>query len=211
VRSRAEHQLDLVVQRAFFRGTPAGVMVEVGAAGPEFLSVGALFRDLGWRVIAVEPNPVFAAEHRQAGHEILEYACADRDQDRVPFQLVDSHGTEYAGGPVSYESTSALEIKPAYRQVHELTDVRTITVDVRRLDTLLDGLGLDRLDLVSVDVEGWELEVLAGFSVERYRPRLLIVENLFDDPAYPAALAARGYRLWRRVPPNDVYVRHGSA
>jgi hypothetical protein len=89
--------------------------------------------------------------------------------------------------------------------------LRTIRVDVRRLDTLLadHASDVERIDLVSVDVEGWELEVLDGLSFERYRPSVLIVENLFGDVAYRDAMAARGYVLWRCVWPNDVYVRRG--
>jgi hypothetical protein len=87
-------------------------------------------------------------------------------------------------------------------------DVRRITVGVRRLDSILAVHAPDvrRIDVVSIDVEGWELEVLAGFALERYRPRVLIVENYFDDAAHAHALNARGYTLWRHVGPNDVYV-----
>lgn len=87
--------------------------------------------------------------------------------------------------------------------------MRTIRVDVRRLDTLLAEHvpNVARLDLVSVDVEGWELEVLDGLSFERYQPKVLIVENLFAEAAYREAMATRGYELWRHVWPNDVYVR----
>lgn len=63
---------------------------------------------LGWRVIAVEPNPVLCEASRDAG---LKYACADRDQDDVPFEVVDSHGTIYQGVSVSFESLSSLRIK----------------------------------------------------------------------------------------------------
>jgi hypothetical protein len=34
----------------------------------------------------------------------------------------------------------------------------------------------------------------------------LIVENVFEDAAYEQILEERGYRLWHRVSPNDVYV-----
>jgi Methyltransferase FkbM domain len=75
--------------------------------------------------------------------------------------------------------------------------VRRIKVKVRRLDTILAEHAPDvsRLDLVSVDVEGWELEVLDGLSFERYRPKVLIVENLFAEAGYRQALAERGYAL----------------
>ena len=171
--------------------------------------MSAMYRDIGWRVIAIEPNPVFCEAHRAAGHEIFEYACSDHEEDGAVFEVVDAHGAVYEGVPVSFESYSALAIRDAYRALHPGDlDVRRITVNVRRLDSILAAHApdVDRIDAVSIDVEGWELEVLAGFAVERYRPRVLIVENLFDEPAYVRTLGSRGYRLWRRVGPNDVYV-----
>jgi FkbM family methyltransferase len=205
---QGEGGLDRIVRERFFPGVTSGVFVDVGAAGPDFLSMSALYRDLGWRVIAVEPNPVFVAAHREAGHEVYAYACADRDEDGVDFELVDSHGSAYKAGSVSFESFSSLEIKPAYRALKDDLDVQRIKVDVRRLDTILSQHApeVDRLDIVSVDVEGWELEVLNGLTFERYQPTVLIVENLFAEASYRRALRERGYSLWRRRGPNDVYV-----
>jgi len=56
-------------------------------------------------------------------------------------------------------------------------------VDVVSIDRLVTELGLDRLDLVKIDVEGHELEVLRGArqAIERWRPILyfeLLEENL---------------------------------
>lgn len=208
MRSRAESEIDRVVYEEFFAGTTDGFLVEVGAAGPEKLSISALYRELGWRVVAVEPNPVFCQAWRDAGLEVLQYACADRDQDDVPFEVVDSHGTIYEGVPVSFESMSSLKIKDSYRTVHEEPDLRTIRVEVRRLDTLLaeHAPDVERIDLLAVDTEGWELEVLDGLSFQRYQPAVLIVENLFAETAYRDAMVARDYELWRHVWPNDVYV-----
>jgi hypothetical protein len=97
---------------------------------------------------------------------------------------------------------------PTDRALFDL-DIRPIRVNVRRLDTLLTEHApeLEHVDLVSIDVEGWELEVLAGFSLERYRPTVLIVENVLEDAGYRRALDQRGYVLWRHVWPNDAYVR----
>jgi len=59
---------------------------------------------------------------------------------------------------------------------------------------------------LSVDVEGWELEVLAGLDFRKYRPKVLIVENLFNETTYRTRIAEYGYLLWQFVWPNDVYV-----
>ncbi|HTE96040.1 MAG TPA: FkbM family methyltransferase, partial [Bradyrhizobium sp.] len=87
-------------------------------------------------------------------------------------------------------------------------DTKTIKVNLRRLDTILKShaSGVDRIDILSVDVEGWELEVLDGLSMPRYRPRVMIIENLFDDEKYRSYMKNINYVLWRTIPPNEVYV-----
>lgn len=206
--ARVEGGLDRIVHDQFFRSTFGGVIVDVGAARPDYLSMSALFRSIGWRVIAIEPNPLFCAAHRAVGHEVLEYACADYDADHVPFEVVNSHGAPYEGGAVSYESFSSLGIKDSYRRLRagEL-EVTRIHVNVRRLDSILSAHApaLEQIDILSIDVEGWELAVLRGFSLERYLPRVLVVENVFEDDEYRRSLESRGYRLWQHVAPNDVY------
>src|SRR6516162_9793126 len=60
-RNRAEGDVDIYVRQTFFHVQNSGVFVDVGAASPNFLCISALYRALGWTVIAVEPNPVFIA------------------------------------------------------------------------------------------------------------------------------------------------------
>jgi hypothetical protein len=60
--------------------------------------------------------------------------------------------------------------------------------------------------VLSVDVEGWELEVLRGLDLARYRPKVLIIENMFHDQAYRDFARSHGYAFWRLSWPNDVYV-----
>jgi FkbM family methyltransferase len=211
MQGQGEGELDRLVRERFFADATTGVFVDVGAAGPDFLSMSALYRGLGWRVIAIEPNPEFCEAHRAAGHDVLQYACSDHDEDSVDFEIVDSHGEAYEAGSVSYESFSSLAVKPEFKSLRSDLDVKKIKVDVRRLDTILAEHAPDvsQIDIVSADVEGWELEVLDGLTFPRYRPKVLIIENIFDDRTYADALRKRGYVLWRRIAPNDVYVRIG--
>jgi len=53
---------------------------------------------------------------------------------------------------------------------------RSIDVQVETLDSLVERLGLRRLDLVKADVEGAEARLLAGGSqtLDRFRPHLLL-------------------------------------
>jgi FkbM family methyltransferase len=211
----AEHNIDRVVLNTFFHGRTEGVLVEVGAARPDYLSIGAHFRALGWKVVAIEPNPEFCAAHRAIGHDVLEYACSDEESDNAAFFVVDSNGANYMGGSVSFESFSSLGIKGQFAELHETvkssTTVRTIPVKVRKLDTILAEHvpDLGEIDLVAVDVEGWELNVMRGLTLDKYRPKVAILENIFKDADLTAYMVERGYRLWEkgRFEPNEVYVR----
>ena len=44
------------------------------------------------------------------------------------------------------------------------------------IDCVVETLGLDRLDFIKADIEGWELRLLRGSerTLKRFRPRLLL-------------------------------------
>ncbi len=68
----------------------------------------------------------------------------------------------------------------------------------------LDSYGLDRIDLLKIDVEGMEQAVIAGArqTIERARP---VIYMEFDRSGEPERLMRMlsdlGYRLWRHRPP----------
>jgi len=209
-KNEAEGNVDRIIQQKFFpKSDTDHIFVEVGAARPDYLSISALYRSIGWRIIAIEPNPEFCALHRAKGYEILQYACGDADKDDVDFFVVNSHGAQYINGEVSYESFSSLGIKNSYAVLKSDLDTKKIKVSMRRLDTILKTHASDiqRIDILSVDVEGWELEVLSGLDMKAiYRPRIMIIENIFNEKKYRTYMKNNDYILWKRVAPNDIYV-----
>jgi FkbM family methyltransferase len=207
-----EGDVDLAVQEAFFADrTYIGTMIEVGAAKPDYLSVSATFRSLGWRVISIEPNPYFCEMQREKGFDVIECACGEADRDDVSFFVVQT-GATYQGQPVTNESFSSLGVRGKYAEMMKSvpTTVSEIKVKVRRLDTILRAQAneIGEIDIVCIDVEGWEMEVLGGLTFEVYKPKILIVENLFVEQAYVDYFARKGYALWKRLEPNDIFVRH---
>jgi FkbM family methyltransferase len=207
--NRAELDVDQKVFAKFFDdGRRDRVFVDVGAARPDYLSISQLFRQKGWRVICIEPNPEFASLHRELGHEVYECACGAVDEDEVEFMLANSHGQAYEGGSVTYESFSSLSLKPGYRSLlPDNVELKPIKVKVRRLDSILEEAGVSSVDVISADVEGWELEVLQGVDLRRINPSVIILENFLRDKAYKRRLRQLGYVLWKRLFPNEVYIR----
>jgi hypothetical protein len=78
---------------------------------------------------------------------------------------------------------------------------------VRTLDDILiEARAPARFELLSIDVEGHELEVLSGFDFARWRPRLILLEDHVGNLKKHRFLRAAGYRLIRRFENNGWYV-----
>ena len=63
-------------------------------------------------------------------------------------------------------------------------DNSSIEISVTTLDKILDGVNVKNIDLLSLDVEGYEFEVLKGLNLNKYRPTYLLIEIYkvnFDD------------------------------
>jgi len=149
-----------------------GYAVDVGANDGLILSNSLHFEDKGWYVLCVEPNPELAGVGRKRRKLWRELACGAEDHDAMPF-------TYYGGYP--YASNSSLGPRHGYMSNHAGI---TSQVKVRRLDTLLEEAGFPRLDYLTIDVEGWEQEVLAGLSLDRWQPLVIVSEDLFGK--YPS-------------------------
>jgi Methyltransferase FkbM domain len=80
-------------------------------------------------------------------------------------------------------------------------------VPVKTLDEILtDAKAPVPLDLVSIDVESHEIEVLEGFDLAKWRPRLILIEDLALSLRLHRHLRARGYKWMRRTGLNGWYV-----
>jgi Methyltransferase FkbM domain len=79
---------------------------------------------------------------------------------------------------------------------------------VRRLDTLLREHypAMTGIDILVIDVEGWEVNVLRGLDLSRYRPRLIILEDLFEEGECADVLEVAGSLRWMRFAPNEIWM-----
>jgi hypothetical protein len=87
----------------------------------------------------------------------------------------------------------------------------SVAVKVETLDSLLEQHGIAHIDFLSIHTEGFELNVLRGVTLRRYRPRLIVIEDHGVSGANCSYLARNGYRLVSRTGCNDSYGPRGSA
>lgn len=186
-------QVENELKAAFFGQTSQGFFVEVGANQPQQGSQSWQFEQAGWRGVLVEPQPDLAERLRQARRaHVVAAACSSPANAGKTMTL-------HVLGPHS-------SLNPELA-VTGVTAESEIAVPIRTLDQILTDAGAPTpLDFVSIDVEGHEVEVLSGFDLARWRPRLILVEDHVTSLATHRALSRAGYRLFRRTGPNGWYV-----
>lgn len=191
--SDAENKL----KEEFFERSPRGYFVEVGANDPEELSQTFHLEALGWGGVLIEPQPALAQRlKQQRAAKVFAVACSS---------------------PRNAGSTMTLHLAGIYSSLDPALSIATerpddaVAVPVRTLDAILTEAGAPSpIDFVSIDVEGREIDALDGFDLDRWRPRVLLVEDLCMDLRLNRYLARRGYRWFRRTGLNDWYVPRDS-
>jgi FkbM family methyltransferase len=176
----------------YFGGRRDGFFVEVGANHPTELSQTWLFEQNGWKGILVEPlaRNCEALRAQRPGSRVFQYAVgAPEQRGRAKINVSDANGA-YSGFVVN----------------EGVVIERVEEVEVRTLDDVLADAGNPKIDLVSIDVEGLELQVLQGFDLARHRPAMLLVEDHLHQLAVHRHFARNGYRLVKRTGINNWYI-----
>ena len=177
-----------------------GCCLEVGAFDGVTGSTSLAFEERGWRTILVEPLPELAALARSRRRGPVFAVAAGPHNGRVVIQRARE---DLAISGVASPGPQA----ELYRR--RGVTLERIEVPQLTLDHILTECGVQRLDFATIDVEGFESSVLLGFDLERWHPRVVILEDNSRglDRAVPVLMARRGYRRFRTTGVNDWYAR----
>lgn len=191
---------DVILHR-IFANRAQGFYIDVGAAHPMFENDTKLLYDSGWSGINVEPNRTF-----------FDLLVRERTRDtNLNLALSDRAGTiDYY--EVIGTGLSTCDNTFARRAQAQGYDVIPRSVEVSTLSTVLDKMRPSSIELLKVDVEGFEERVLAGNDWTKYRPRVIMAEATFPespkrrDSGVKEQLEGNSYR-WRYFDGlNDFYV-----
>jgi FkbM family methyltransferase len=206
----AEYETDKYIHETYFPDfSYHGIMVEVGAGPPEVFSTSKYFRDNGWRCICIEPNPKFVKQHIDHGNEIYPFACSDTERTQN-FQIVTTGLCDFSCDGMSY---SALKIKEEYlidyKTSRDSLNIENIQVEVKKLNTILEDLKIDKIDFLSIDTEGWELEVMRGFNPKKFNPKIILLENVLHLNSYEEYMNGIEYKLDKVLKYNYIFRNKG--
>lgn len=189
-----------------FQGQTTGTCLEVGAFDGYRYSVSYAFDAVGWRCILIEPLPERHAEcvrRRPRAH--VEHAALGPAGSTGTVTFTAVKGREMLSH-VQHEGMGTEHLKTIQRD----STTYEVTVPLTTMDAVLERAGVRTLDFASIDVEGGEMSVLAGFDLERWKPRALLIEDnsLGARNEVAGCVEQRGYTEVVRLAINRLYVRN---
>lgn len=135
-----------------------------------------------WRGLLIEPIPELAIKCKQNRPECIVENCAlvsSQYQDKtIELRYADLMSV-ISGGMKSIDEED-LHIANGLK-IQNISETYNINVRARTLSSILDEHSIKDIDLFSLDVEGFELEVLKGLDFKQYKPKLLLIETSYRD------------------------------
>lgn len=168
-----------------------------------------------WRGVLIEPSPseFLKCRKNRPLAQVFCYACVpfDYPDKFVPMIYCASMTVTNVRGTNGIAFDPQAHVEDGRKFLDHGEDLFEFGAVAKPLSTLLDEKGItNEIDLMILDVEGYELAVLRGLDFARHAPRFLCVEA-WDFPRITDYLAAENYDFVEQLTKHDyLYALRGA-
>ncbi len=181
-----------------------GFFVDVGCYHPTKYNNTYKLYKRGWRGINIDLDDIKIQAFNLRRPGDINVLCAVSDEEAaVPLYASGFYSLTQTLDPESAMKTAGAGLTPKVRHVQ--TKTLTSIIDQTRYKDC-------KIDLLSVDVEGFELKVLKSLDFERFQPKIVVVESqaralnqVLNSEVY-RYLTARGYDLFNWTGPSLLFI-----
>jgi len=196
----------------FFNNKKNGFFIEAGAWDGEDLS-NTIFLEtqMDWTGLLVEPNKGVYQKllrKKRNSHSINSCLSIRKYAEKVKFDTADVFGAiEDEDNPNKDE---LLDLRNRYQNQFRHKDVarESVIVQCYPLYSLLLSLGNPKVDFMSLDIEGSELDVLQTIPFDKVQIDLFLIETQHsNETAITELMAKNGYEMQPMPPYDHIYFR----
>ena len=171
-----------------------GMFLDIGGNDPVNINNTYLFEQKGWTGLAFEPIKAQADKWGGVRKTPCYNVAIGMTEDEVEFTERGTH--QHSGIGITSEGEDSVTYK----------------VKQRKLSNILEENDIKHIDLVSIDVEGYEMNVLKGIDFDNVDITCFCIENnedggLIPDLSLRKFMIEKGYRLIARLSIDDVFIK----
>jgi FkbM family methyltransferase len=156
-----------------------GFFVEAGANDGINQSNTLYFEKyLNWKGLLIEPIPELADKCRRNRPKCIVENCAlvSFDYQGETIEMQYCHLMSLVKGAMHDQELESQHLLSGERFLNAGEKIHTLQVPARTLSCILDNYQIRNIDLLSLDVEGYETQVLKGIDFKRHHPEFLLIE-----------------------------------
>lgn len=216
--SKSQIQQDLILDQQIFKEKSNGVFVEVGALDGFGASNTWFFEmERNWSGLLIEPNPVeFNKRNQHPRPNSIFENCAISDVEMdINFLSIEGPCNVLSGIMEFYNSQHLeridreLEMYSNHPEGHELYSRKEqIPMKAVRLESLFSKHNITKIDFISIDVEGAELQVLNSINFDKVDIDVFMIENNYGLEKETEFLSSKGYKLLGNIQWDSVFIKN---
>jgi FkbM family methyltransferase len=198
----SQFEQDKFVYENYFQNKTDGYFVDIGAHDGTTFSNSRFFEELGWTGVCVEPNPIIFEQLQSVRScKCMKKAVSDKTGHAQFFQIIE--GADMLSGLV--EEFSQNGIKNIYNNLEDIGEgFDYIDVELELFENIVDQI---EIDFLSVDTEGNELKILQTIDFDKYKIKVITVENNEYDNRFVDFLTSKGYQFVVRLGCDELYIK----
>ena len=178
-----------------------GVFVDVGASNGIKGNNTYYFENKGWHGLCIDADPQHSMKLKKQRKLVEVCAVSSQTGDRIFHQHPDGSLSGFAQ-TVHTKDGKIVKLCSGKKW-------KPIVVPTYTLEELLIKHNISTIDLLSIDVEGLELDVWSSFNVEKHRPKVVIVEfNKINRTEILDTITSYGYKIVGQTRANMIFTRN---
>lgn len=178
-----------------------GFFIEIGAYDRRIFSNTYALGFLGWKGICVEPVPDMFDRLKNNRICICIQSCISDKEGTILFRQVCQH--EVFSGIV--EKTDPRHIANLAKN-YSTAELRYYEVPCTTLSTLIHTYSIEKIDFLSIDIEGGELDILRSLSDEELTLiDVICVEDNYNNPQFIEFLTSKNFQFITRMTQDIIF------
>lgn len=216
--SKSQLGQDKILDENIFKGKTNGFFVEVGALDGFGASNTFFFeKERNWSGILIEPNPIEFIKMLNIDRPLsVKENCVISDSEMdINFLSIEGPCNVLSGimefyNPHHLERINReLDMYSSYPIGHELySNKQVIQMKAVKLQTLFDKYNVKDVDLISIDVEGAEMQVLKSIDFNKVNINCFLIENNYGLDKETTYLISKGYKLLGNIQWDSIFVKN---
>jgi len=201
----SQYGQDKLLDQLLFKKKQNGIFVDIGANDGKTISNTYYFeKKLNWTGICFEPLDEAYKKLQTNRSSINIHGCAFNKTCTDIFYSISGYGEMLSGLKSQYDDRHLERIE---RTIAEHGgEIKKIEVNCYDVNETLKNNNFYKIDFISLDTEGGELNILQAIDFDSFKITAIVVENNYNDDSIKNFMFNKGYILFDKLDSDEIFL-----